>query len=232
MKKANSDKIRRPTVSKKQIAYEHIRSQILEATFKPGSRIVIDRIARELNLSIIPVREAIQQLEADGFVQIIPYSGAVVQLLNDNDYEEAMFVLALLVGAATGLAAKSLTKAELKELEAINAEIKEAIANYDFERITELNRMFHDIIAGKCGNIYLTEKIKQTFQRIFQVVRAGFSLVPQRANGSAAEHDEILKMIRRAASPEEIEQYVRQHTLNMLAAIQGRKTALKKKNFP
>jgi DNA-binding GntR family transcriptional regulator len=218
-------------VSKKQIAYEYIRSQILDATIKPGSRIVIDRVARELNLSTIPVREAIQQLEADDLVQIIPYSGAVVQLLNDDDYQEAMYVLALLVGAATGLAAKALTQEELDQLEAINEAIKEAIADYDFERITELNRMFHDTFAGKCGNIYLEDRIKQTFQRIFQVVRAGFSLVPQRAKGSAAEHDEILRMIRKAAPSEEIEKYVRQHTLNMASAIQGRKSALKKKNY-
>jgi DNA-binding GntR family transcriptional regulator len=214
-----------PAKIKKKFAYDYIQKQIIDGAFGPGYRIVIDRIARELKLSSIPVREAIQQLEADGLVQIIPYSGAVVQLVNDNDYQEAMVVLALLVGAATGLAAQALTPKELDELEAINEAIKKALADFDFERITELNRAFHDTIAAKCGNAYLADKIKQTFQRIFQVIRAGFSLVPQRAKFSAAEHDEILRMIREAAAPEEIEKYVRQHTLNMLYAVQSRKTA-------
>ncbi|MBP2639809.1 MAG: phosphonate utilization associated transcriptional regulator [Firmicutes bacterium] len=220
-----------PATVKKQLAYEYIQKQIIDGSFGPGYRIVIDRIARELNLSTIPVREAIQQLEADGLVQIIPYSGAVVQLLNDNDYQEAMYVLSLLVGAATGLAAKNLTQADINELEEINEAIKEALSNFDFDKITELNRAFHDIIADKCGNVYLAEKIKQTFQRIFQVVRAGFSLVPQRAKDSAEEHDVILRMIREAVPPEEIEKYVRQHTLNMLTAVQGRKAALQGKDF-
>lgn len=208
---------------KKQLAYEYIHKQIIDGKFGPGYRIVIDHIARELNLSTIPVREAIHQLEAEGLVQIIPYSGAVVQLLNDNDYKEAMYVLALLVGAATSLAAKNMTPADIKELEVINEAMKDALSNFEFDKVTELNREFHDIIADKCGNVYLAEKIKQTFQRIFQVVRAGFSLVPQRAKYSAEEHDVILKMVREAASSEEIEKYARQHTINMLNAVQGRK---------
>ncbi len=220
-----------PGVVKKQVAYEYIQKQIIDGSFGPGYRIVIDRIARELNLSTIPVREAIQQLEADGLVQIIPYSGAVVQLLNDSDYQETMYVLALLVGAATSLAAKNLTQADIRELEAINEAIKDALDNFEFDKITELNREFHDVIADKCGNMYLSEKIKQTFQRIFQVVRAGFSLVPQRAKYSSEEHDVILRMIKEDAPPEEIERYARQHTINMLNAVQGRKAAMQGKTL-
>lgn len=220
---------KRPSVKiKKELAYEYINQKIIDGTFEPGDRIVIDHIARELNLSTIPVREAIQQLEADGLIEIIPYSGAVVQLVNDAEYQEAMYVLAILEGAAAALAAKSLSLQEFNELEALNHEAEVALYNFDFETFTRVNRNFHDTINSKCGNVYLVERIKQAFQRISQVVRAGFSFVPQRAKESISEHNELLKLIKESAPEEKIEKFARQHTLNMAEAVHSRNRKLKK----
>ncbi|MDR3590470.1 MAG: GntR family transcriptional regulator [Negativicutes bacterium] len=218
---------KQPTISKKQQAYEYIRKQILDETYTPGSRIVIDRIARELNLSSIPVREAIHQLEADGYIQVIPYSGAVVQLMNETDFQETMGVLAILDGAATAFASKTMTAQDIEELENRNKAMKEALYNFEFEQFGELNREFHEFFYEKCGNAYLIDRLRQTWQRLSQIRKAVFSFVPNRAKEAVREHEELIELIKASAPPEEIEKFIRQHKLNMLTAFQRRKDTLR-----
>lgn len=210
-------------INKKQEAYEFIRSQILNGNYGPGYRIIIDRVAKELNLSSIPVREAIQQLEADGLIEVIPYSGAIVQMVNEVDYAEAAFVMMVLEGAATMLAAEAMTKQDIKLLEQINIEMKEALERLDFERVGELNLKFHAAIHEKCGNAYLIDKLKQVWQRISQVRRASVPFAPQRAAEAIKEHDELIQLLKERAPAAEIESFVRQHKLNTKQAVQNLK---------
>ncbi len=124
MKRGNTSMTSKPPTIKTKQAYEFIRAKILDGTFGPGHRIVIDALAQELHISSIPVREAIRQLEADGLVQVIPYSGAVVQLVNEGDFEETLIVLGILAGAATALASKFITPQDIKTLENMNEAMK------------------------------------------------------------------------------------------------------------
>src|ERR1044071_7626354 len=64
--------------SKNEIVYQRLRASIINGEHQPGTRLVIDQLATELGVSQIPIREAIRQLEADGFVTIEPYTGATV----------------------------------------------------------------------------------------------------------------------------------------------------------
>lgn len=210
-------------ISKTQYAYETIRSRITEGVFGPGHRIVIDQIAKELKLSAIPVREAIRQLEADGFIQYKPYSGAIVSMIDETEYLETLSVLAILDGYATALSSKVITEQRLTSLAEINREMDESLYNFEFERFGELNRKFHSVIHDNCGNSYLTEAIRQASQRIDRVRRSVFTFVPQRARESIREHTRMIEMLREQASSAEIEEFARQHKLNTVRAFQNRK---------
>jgi len=204
---------------KKQKAYQFIKTNILNGTYGPGYRIVIDRVAKELKLSIIPVREAIQQLEADGLIQVIPYSGAVVQQINEADYLEAAYVMLVLEAAATALASKVLTKQDIAKLEEINKVMKEALNRMDYERVGGLNVAFHAAIHEKCGNSYLIDRLKQVWQRISQVRHASVPFAPQRAEGAIEEHDRLIQLLEEKAPAAVIEDHVRKHTQNTMSAV-------------
>lgn len=208
---------------KTQQAYDFILSRILQRTYRPGDRIVIDHVAADLNLSIIPVREAIRQLEADGFIQVIPYSGAIVQLMNDTDYEETQWVLSILDGGAAFLATGHLTPADIETLQNLNDAMKEALANFEFEEFGELNKQFHETIYQRCDNAYLIGRLRLTWQRLAQMRKAVFSFVPRRAKESIAEHEEMIRLLQASAPPEKIEEFARQHKLRMLHAVMHRK---------
>lgn len=219
-----------PPVKTRQ-AYEFIRAKILDGTYGPGYRLVIDTLAQELRLSSIPVREAIRWLEADNFVQVIPYSGAVVQLLNEQDFEETLLVLGILAGAATALATKFVSKRDLKNFNKINAAMMEAMRNLEFELFGELNREFHTAICEKCGNAYLIERNRLAWQRLSQIRRSGFSFAPQRAGESVEEHRRLLEMIENQAPDVTIEAFVRQHKAKMWQAVQERKAVAKSRSL-
>ncbi|AKM20294.1 GntR family transcriptional regulator [Geobacillus stearothermophilus] len=209
--------------NKTQLAYEYILSRIENGVYGPGYRVVIDQIARELGLSIIPVREAIRQLEAEGLVEFKPYTGAVVSNINEKEYIETLSVLAVLEGYATALGSANLTKEAINELERLNERMERALEELELERFSELNYEFHSLIYAHCGNAYLEEQIKQIWQRMKRIRAYGFTFVPQRAKASIEEHREIIRLLREQAPPHEIEQYVRQHKINTAEAFKRRR---------
>ena len=64
-----------PHRTKQEFVYRTLRDAILRCELQPGERLVIDDLARRLNVSIIPVREALQLLQAESLVQVVPHVG-------------------------------------------------------------------------------------------------------------------------------------------------------------
>lgn len=91
-------------VSKKDYTYQTLRAEIIEGSIRPpGQRLVIDEIAQELNVSPIPVREALQQLQGEGFVVIEPYVGARVSEVQ----AETIFELFELLKSAESISSRA-----------------------------------------------------------------------------------------------------------------------------
>lgn len=210
------------TKNKTQIAYEYILSRIENGVYGPGYRIVIDQIARELSLSSIPVREAIRQLEAEGWIQYKPYTGAVVSNINEKEYLETLSVLAVLEGYATALSSSNMKEGMIEQLAELNKKMEQSLQEFDFEQFSELNYEFHALIYEHCGNTYLEEQIKQIWQRMKRIRAYGFTFVPQRAKESIKEHEEIIRLLKEQAPRNEIEDFVRQHKLNTAEAFKNR----------
>ena len=84
--------------SKSQLAYEFIRARIDDGRYVSGFRLVLGQIAGELEISVVPVREAIRRLEAEGLVTFEKNVGAQVALLQDAEYTYTMETLALVEG--------------------------------------------------------------------------------------------------------------------------------------
>lgn len=214
--------MKKNALSKTQLAYEVIRSRIQDGEYGPGHRIVIDQIAKELKLSIIPVREAIRQLEADGWIQYKQFSGAIVSMINETEYLETLSVLAVLEGYATALSSQNITSESIEKLKQWNEQMEEVLYNFEFEQFGELNRNFHTVIYESCGNEYLKEQIRQAWQRMDRVRQSGFTFVPQRARKSVQEHAQMIEMLQEQAPFHEIEEFVRKHKLNTAKAFKDR----------
>jgi DNA-binding GntR family transcriptional regulator len=141
------------------IAQDRIRAAILEGLLPPGGRIDQNQLARDLDTSLNPVREALKKLEGEGFVQIIPRRGAFVTDTSINDMEDLYFARGILEGQAGYHAAPNLTESDLKQLDEIHEKIGESLEQHDYGEFTHLNRSFHFIIYDAAKSKYLSNMI-------------------------------------------------------------------------
>ncbi|MFD2215474.1 GntR family transcriptional regulator [Metabacillus endolithicus] len=202
--------------NKRQIAYEVIRKRIIEGVYVPGQRIIIDQIAKEVGSSHIPVREAIHQLESEELIEYTPNTGAVVKGVNDEIYKESLQVLALLEGYATAISTPYLSTQALETLKDYNQEMKEALSDFDFEKIGALNRTFHFFIYSYCPNQLLIKNIEQLWDRIDAVRKIRSSFTLKRTPKSIEEHDQLISILQDDKNLIKIESLARQHKLNTL----------------
>lgn len=103
--------------SKKDAVYDALRQQILDGILAPGTRLVIDDLASTLAVSPIPVREALQQLSADGFVTTRPYLGSHVSDIRPESVRELFELLGALEGISARAALERFTAQNLADFQ-------------------------------------------------------------------------------------------------------------------
>lgn len=206
-------------LSKSEQAYRLIRSRIDSGQYVPGYRLVLSPIANELKMSVVPVREAIRRLEAEGFVTFELNVGAQVALIKETEYQHTMETLALVEGAATALAAKEVTEDQLRRATEINERMRESLENFDPQKFTELNLEFHSVLFETCPNPHILDLVHRGWNRMKVLRDSSFSFVPGRAKESVEEHAQILKLIAEQASSVELELAAREHRLQTLRAV-------------
>ncbi|MDD7928861.1 GntR family transcriptional regulator [Microbacterium sp. NM3R9] len=199
------------TRSKSQRAYHWIRERIAEQEFTPGYRLVLGTIAGELDMSVVPVREAIRQLEAEGLVTFERNIGARVAMVDDSQYRYSMQALSILEGAATALAARALEVEDIRRAREINELMTESLDHFDPRSFTRLNQEFHAVLFERCANPRLLELVQAEWARLGHLRDSTFSFVPGRAQESVREHEHVLALIERGAPLTEIEHAARRH---------------------
>src|ERR1043166_6643547 len=102
--------------SKIEAVYDALRQAIIHGEYEPGSRLVIDDLAEAMGVSQIPIREALRQLEADGFISIEPYVGATLTDINANFIFEIFALLESLEVICSRVACRCMSDNEMKKL--------------------------------------------------------------------------------------------------------------------
>jgi DNA-binding GntR family transcriptional regulator len=134
-----------------------LRSAIMEGRFKPGERLVEDRIARLFGVSRNPVREALRILRSEGLVEIAPRRGASVAALSPDEAREVIELRAALEGLCARLAARRCTPEVAVRLQAILDAGAAAVGRSDARALKRLNDEFHLALAGAGSNRFLSE---------------------------------------------------------------------------
>ena len=199
--------------SKADHAYEAILQSILDGEYEPGERLVIERLARELGVSVVPVREAIRRLESDGYVTFTRNIGATVTAIDLDRYPETIEAVAALEGIAIGLAAPHLTTTDLRRAREVNDRLRESLTKFDPTQFTRLNRRFHEILYGACPNRHILAILEREWALLDTTRRSAFTYIPERAARSVQEHDDLLEMIETGANSSDIERFARDHRM-------------------
>jgi DNA-binding GntR family transcriptional regulator len=198
--------------SKQEWTYSVLRSRIVNGTYGAGHRLVIDGIARELEVSPMPVREAIRRLEAEGWVQYQRNHGASVSPLDDDAWAQAMDAVAVLDGYATALAAPHMRPEDLELMRSANELMRAALDKFDVGAMSVHNLAFHRAIQDRCPNDYLRVELRSTQERLNTLRGRIFMFIPGRGRASIDEHDELIAMLEEGRPAAEIEAFARRHT--------------------
>lgn len=200
-----------PSLSKTQLAYQFLKERIVSQQFSPGFRLVLDSVAEELGTSVVPVREAIRLLQAEGFIVYERNVGARVAMIDEAQYCASMESLSILEGAATALSAPRLTSGDIQRARELNEHMRRSLDHFDPRHYTALNHEFHSLLFTPCPNPRLLGLVTAEWNRLGNLRESTFSFVPGRAKESVAEHEAILQLIENSATHEEIEQAARHH---------------------
>jgi DNA-binding GntR family transcriptional regulator len=205
--------------SKVDLAYDLIRGCIADGAFTPGYRLVLGTLAKQLGISTVPVREAVRRLEAEGLVEVVRNVGAIVRGLDPVEYRWTVQTLAVVEGAATGMAAAHLPETALAEARRLNDAMRDGLADLDPLRHTRLNQQFHRVLTAPCPNPHLLDLVERGWTRVSALRSSVFSFVPERARESVREHVALLDLIAHGAPAAEIEAAARAHRMATLHAV-------------
>jgi DNA-binding GntR family transcriptional regulator len=199
------------TGSKSQQAYQAVKARIVEGTYTPGYRLVLGSIARDLGFSVVPVREAIRRLEAEGLVTFERNVGATVAGIDPTEYLYTMQTLSIVEGAATALSAPLISGTDIARARAVNEEMRECLEHFDPVRFTQLNQDFHSVLFEHCPNPHILDLVHRGWNRLASLRSSTFRFVPGRARDSVNEHEALLQLIDSGADAEQIEKAARLH---------------------
>jgi DNA-binding GntR family transcriptional regulator len=134
---------------------DYLRDDIVRGTLEPGERLRLDDIAARFDVSTMPVREALRELESEGLATIYPHRGAVVTELTVEDLRDIYDIRSTLEAMATRLAVLKLDATTLDELTHIVDQMdQEAGRNAS---LVKLNHRFHSTIYAQSGRRLLCE---------------------------------------------------------------------------
>ena len=143
--------------------YRILYGRIVSGDMAPGTRVDIEGIVTEFDVSRTPVREAVLQLEAVGLVERQPYRGSVVTGVDPGRLEEVAGLRSELEGLAAELGALRLTEDELSRMDTILTEIAASSTrpDYTLETFNKLNAEFHGILYSAADSPVLARLIQQ-----------------------------------------------------------------------
>lgn len=139
-----------------------LRRAILYGSFGPNEELSQDRLAADLGVSKMPVREAIQILAAEGFVTARPNRAPVVNEVSESFIRDHFEVRSLLEEEAVARAARRAgVEAELRELREVQSRAEAAIVAGDYDTFNRCNGRIHQIIWRLSGNTKLEQMLSQ-----------------------------------------------------------------------
>lgn len=179
-----------------EVAYQALRSRILENIWPPGHQALEQEIALELQVSRTPVREALIRLRNEGLVQVIPRHGMRVLPVSPTDMREIYQILAALEGVAVELvASRRPSQAELQPLVDASRAMEEALAADNLAAWAAADELFHARLIELSGNRHLQQTVMNYWDRAHRARMFSLRLRPKPVN-STQEHMQLVEYLR------------------------------------
>ena len=181
--------------SLKEQVYEFLREAMRRGEILPGAVSDMEETALRLGVSKTPLRDALLQLEMEGFVTILPRRKVVVNVLRPEDIKNYYEIIGALESTALCQAFALLGGPEFEAMTRLNAEMRDAIGRDEFDLYYEKNLAFHAVFLSRCGHANLLKVVNNLKRRLYDFPRQeGF--VKEWEVASIGEHEAFLELVK------------------------------------
>jgi DNA-binding GntR family transcriptional regulator len=197
-------------------AYEQIRERITTLDLAPGSPVNEQQLAAELDMGLVPVREALKLLAHENLVVITPRHGLYIADVDLPDLEQLSEMRLALEGLSARLAAKRATADDLVVLEALRQEQANTPAE-DSRRLFDVDHKFHQAVAQAAHNKYLADSLERLFglsQRLWYLALPSLGFLPT----AVEKHLELVGAIK-GKDGNRAEAIMREHVAEFYAQV-------------
>lgn len=184
-----------------------LRELIIGGELTPGTRILPRDLAQAFHVSATPVREAILQLQSEGYIESSPHMGAQVADWRGDDVEEVFDLRSMLEARLTRRAVAHLRGEDLAELRRVAADFRAAAEQDDFNRARQVNHRLHRMIWERAQQPLTLDMVNRLWARFpWEIMNEA----PGRALRSADEHDSLLDALEQRDA-DAVERLVHEH---------------------
>jgi len=177
-------------------AYTAIKEKLIYLEIKPGEKVLETELAKALNVSRTPIREALLMLEHEKLVVCSDSLGFMVRRFSAKDVEEYFALRNVIEDFVISLVVKNITEDELSALKNNINEGKKIVKEGDIHKIVRCESEFHDILYKIAKSEVLFETISRLVDK-FQIFRALALSVPGSPGNSLAQHKTIVDLIEK-----------------------------------
>jgi DNA-binding GntR family transcriptional regulator len=180
--------------SLKEQVYDYLFDQLGQRALDPGIFIDLNGIAAKLGISRTPLRDALIQLEMEGYVEIVPRRGVRVKKLGLDEIKEIYQVIGSLEATALTITAKQFTTKDHQQLLEMTKQYRKQIELRSYDGCLSINYNFHNYFIDRCDNALLAHLIKSQKQRLYDWPRHTNLLLDwERKN--LGEHEKIVSLL-------------------------------------
>lgn len=174
--------------------YDYLRQQMNQGDLLPGSTINIGEIASQLGISKTPLRDALIQLELEGFVTILPRRGVKVNRMTIEDVKDAYDSVGLVESFIIQECIDKITPDHIQKLEGLNKNMLIDIQRDDFTHLFENNLKFHNVYLNVSTNEMLKKFILPIKHRLYDFPRQNY--IKEWELRNCDEHEEFITYLK------------------------------------
>jgi len=201
-------------------AYRLLKEKVLTLELPPSAVIDESALMEELDLGRTPIREALQRLDSEGLVNIVPRRGTFVNDISITDLQKIFELRIALEGFAARLAAQRITEDQIEEMESVLRDLQDVVdGGRDYPRLMDIDSRFHRLLYAAADNEFLCE----TLDRLYDLSLRLWHLVLNRLEGvrySIEQHRRVIGALR-DGNEVEAEALVQQHIVEFQQKIKA-----------
>jgi len=180
--------------------YDYLREELKKENLKPGMFISINQIVENSGISRTPLRDALLQLQNEGFVTFLPQRGIRINELTQQDIEDNYEMLGALDSRILLSVFDRIGAPEIETMKRLNQELGANLAGKKFGHYWDLNTAFHHVYLDLSSNAPILKQLNIIRQRLFEFLKKDWILKMRKMNYS--EHLTIIELIEKGNAVE------------------------------